>query len=169
MNTSYCQKEQEVLEALERGRWPDVCDEALRAHVASCAVCTDVALVADFLRQEDIRARTEAVLPDAVAVWWKAQLLAKRAAAERAAQPLALAERFACACATLALFGMAIWQRRLILNWVDRLSNFWTWNGASLRDFYLGLWNQQPSFLILTASTLLLFVAFFAYLVWAEE
>ncbi|HSC27341.1 MAG TPA: hypothetical protein VLD67_08710, partial [Vicinamibacterales bacterium] len=40
-----CGREQDVRDALASGRWPDRCDEDLRAHVAACDVCQDTVVV----------------------------------------------------------------------------------------------------------------------------
>ncbi len=90
-----CDRENQVIEAVRSGRHPSQWDEPLRAHVAGCAVCRDAAMVAEFLRLESNLAGAEARLPDPGLVWWKAQLLARREAAERAVRPIAVAEKLA--------------------------------------------------------------------------
>ena len=47
-----CCREQDVLDALTSGRWPDRADEELRAHVAACAICADVVDVAGALLED---------------------------------------------------------------------------------------------------------------------
>ena len=84
-----CDQEPKVLEAVRSGHW----DESLRVHVASCSVCRDVVLVSEFLLKENEEAAAQAHLPDAGLVWWKAQLLARREAAQRAVRPIALIEK----------------------------------------------------------------------------
>ena len=79
-----CERETELVEALTSGRWPDACGEDLRRHAATCPVCADVVLVARALEQESAEARIEMALPTAGLVWWKAQMRARREAAERA-------------------------------------------------------------------------------------
>ncbi len=122
MTPMVCEKEQQVLGAVRSGRWDDESNSPLRLHAASCPACADVALVAQFLHQDIDRAGTQARLPEAGLVWWKAQLLARRAAAERATQPIALVERVACAWGLLSLLGVAVWRWPEIGVWVKRVS-----------------------------------------------
>ena len=82
MRVPQCEKEQAVTELLQTGRWPDACDAALRSHVESCAVCSEVVLVAGLLQEANSSLLAEVKLPDAGLVWWKAQLRARREAAE---------------------------------------------------------------------------------------
>ena len=42
MKTVDCGREDDVLDALTSGRWPDRADDELRSHVATCAICADV-------------------------------------------------------------------------------------------------------------------------------
>ena len=37
-----CCHEDDVLDALTSGRWPDRADDRLRTHVAACAICADI-------------------------------------------------------------------------------------------------------------------------------
>lgn len=47
--------------------------------------------------------------------------------------------------------------------------DFWRLNDHWFRGFFVGLWNPPSNTLLLSASALLLLMAFVAYLVWAEE
>ena len=86
-----------------------------------------MALVAGVLKREAAAGMAEARLPDAELVWWKAQLRARRAAAEKATQPIALAERAACIGGGLALVAvlgflwpfLRSWADWVALNWMD--------------------------------------------------
>ena len=100
MKTPQCEKEPTVTELLQSGRWPEACDAALRSHVEICAVCSEIVLLSRLLQDDNAALLADVKLPDAGLVWWKAQLRARREAAEAAARPIALAERFALACGT---------------------------------------------------------------------
>ena len=164
MNPSHCEKEQEVLEAVRSGGRPGRWEDALRVHVAHCQVCADVALVAKFLQQETELAGAEAKLPEAGLVWWKAQLLARRMAAERATQPIALAEKLALAWGILSLVGATIWQWPHLHDWLKRFGSYWT------HPSFLASWQQLPTFAVIMGVGLsALFMAFVLYIVWAEE
>jgi len=57
-----CEKEQQVADALRS----DLFSEELRKHAEQCPICSEVILVADFLRQETDRTDNEfGILPDA--------------------------------------------------------------------------------------------------------
>ena len=75
MKVPHCEREQAVLDATRSGR---SLDGALRNHVAGCAVCADVALVAEYLAPQGELARAEAALPNPGLLWWRAHVLARR-------------------------------------------------------------------------------------------
>jgi hypothetical protein len=87
--TCECSREQDVLDALSARRWPERCDADLRAHVASCAICTDLVEVAMALLDDHELAWRDARVPPSGVVWWRAQLRAREDAARAAARPLA--------------------------------------------------------------------------------
>ena len=160
-----CEKEPLVLEAVRTGEWTG----ELRDHTARCVACGDAALAASFLlsmREED---RAEARVPNAGRVWWKAQLQARRQAAERAARPITLAQTAAFACATLAFVGICIWQWSAVRSWLGSLSDGWHFKAAPVSSFVVNLWQTSSSTVIMGASAVLVFLTFIAYLVWKEE
>lgn len=103
-----CAREQEVLDAIATGRWPDRVDDELRAHVAKCVVCRDASEIAPLFFADRDEAWQDADLPSAGSVWWRAHIRARREAAERAARPLVLVERAALAYAAVAVFGLGV-------------------------------------------------------------
>src|SRR5262249_20171674 len=70
MNTPECRREQEVVEAVLSGQWPDSSDMDLRSHVEVCAICKDVVAVAHALNQDSKPAVEGIRLPSAGLVWW---------------------------------------------------------------------------------------------------
>ena len=123
MKLPQCDREQEVVDALRSGRWASAWGEEIRQHAAVCAVCAEVALVAQEFQREAELARAElqqpgAGLPSAGLVWWKAQLAARRAAEQRAAEPMMLVERVAYALGALAALGLGVWQWPRIAGWL---------------------------------------------------
>src|SRR5450755_2311228 len=113
MNLQHCEKETLIIEAARRGFW----EEDLRAHAAECPVCSDAALAAQFLQEMQHADLAEVKVPSAGWMWWRAQLLAKRAAAERVTQPITLVEQMAGACAVLSAVGLFVWQWHSIRAW----------------------------------------------------
>ena len=93
-----CEFESEALAAALQSRWPERVDDALRAHVGACPVCSDIVAIAGALdgAREEMRAR--AVVPDSGRVWWLAQMRARREAARAAGRPITAAQVLALAC-----------------------------------------------------------------------
>jgi hypothetical protein len=99
MQAVECEFESEVLTAVLQSRWPERTDATLRAHVAGCAICSDVAAVAGVIEnaREDMRA--DAAVPDSGRVWWLARVRARQEAAKAAARPITATQLIAGACA----------------------------------------------------------------------
>jgi hypothetical protein len=170
MKVSQCEKEQAVTEMLQRGRWPEACDSVLRAHAENCAVCSEIVLVAQALREEHAALLADMKLPDAGLVWWKAQLRARREAAELATRPIALAERFALACALASLLAFMVWKWAGFHAWLDRLASFGHSDAHWLLGLLLNSWDQPFTTLFAaSASLLVLFMACLVYAIWAEK
>jgi len=107
-----CPREADVFEAIAFGRWPEQTSADLRAHVAGCPVCRDVADVALALyadRQALLRA---AHPPTAGLVWWRATIRARAEATRTAMQPITLWQGIAAAAlvGVVAALGGGLWQ-----------------------------------------------------------
>jgi hypothetical protein len=102
-----CEFEAEVLSAVLQSRWPERVDAQLRAHVASCPICSDVASVAGAFEGSLDEMRASAQVPDASRVWWQAQLRARREAVEAAGRPITVVQLVAFACA-VGLLGACV-------------------------------------------------------------
>ena len=103
-----CRYETDVVDAIVSCRWPDRADAALRAHVASCSICADVAEVASALHLEhDVAWTDAAAVPPAALVWLRAQGRAKAEAARQAARPIAVMQAIGLASAA-AILSLAI-------------------------------------------------------------
>ena len=102
-----CEFESEVLSATLQGRWPERVDDHLRAHVAACAICSDIAAIAGEIEDARAEMRASAVIPDSGRVWLASQMRARREAAEAANRPLSAAQAIAFVCA-LGLLGTCI-------------------------------------------------------------
>lgn len=152
-----CEFESEALAAALECRWPERVDAPLRAHVAACAICSDVVAVARAVddTREEMRAR--AVVPDSGRVWWLAQLRARREAAEAAGRPITAAQviAFACAAGLLgACFGAtSTWFQSALGRMASRVTAF------DVRAFLpsaISLLAQHGALLLATAAVLLL-------------
>lgn len=98
MNTTACDREQDVLEAVMSGRWPPA-DDDLRRHATGCPICSDLATVAAVLRDERDEAWRDAHVPTSGQVWWRASIRTRAEAAATAARPIAVLQGLAGACA----------------------------------------------------------------------
>jgi hypothetical protein len=83
-----CPREQEVVNAVLRGRWPAGCDEALVAHAAHCVTCREVAQVSLLLHEDVDQARIDVIVPAAGQVWWRAAVRARLESTQAAARPM---------------------------------------------------------------------------------
>ena len=127
-----CENEARVIESVRTGSW----DSELRQHAATCAACSEAALAARVLNEMRAADLAEARVPDAGLMWWKAQLLAKREAADRATQPINFVERFAYAWAAVCAIGVCVWQWQAIRAWIASLGGSSIEMGAgSIRNF----------------------------------
>jgi hypothetical protein len=101
-----CDREQDVLDAVAAGRWPARCDDDLRIHVNSCAVCADLAEVAAAIVDDREAAWSDARVPSAGAVWWRAQLRARADAAREAGRPVAFIQGVAASVAVWLIVSL---------------------------------------------------------------
>jgi hypothetical protein len=99
-----CACERDVLDLVAIGQWPSRADEALRAHVASCATCAEVAAVAAAVREwaDDSDAAEPVKVPDASVVWYRAQVRAREDATRRASRPVLVAQLVALVAVVIA-------------------------------------------------------------------
>lgn len=114
-----CPREAEVLDLVAIGQWPARADEALRAHVATCAVCADLAAVAVAMSTLNDSALASARVPDAAVVWYRAQRRARADLARRAGRPMLVAQIVAAG----VLFGAGLFAWPASSAW---LAAWWT-------------------------------------------
>jgi hypothetical protein len=129
VTSEYCEREQDVLDAVTSGRWPARGDEELRAHVTACDVCSDLAEVAAAVIDDRDAAWTQARVPSAGMVWWRAQLRAREDAARAAGRPVAFIQGVA---ASVALWLIVSLVRALP---AEYLSNWRTWVSSVVPSF----------------------------------
>jgi hypothetical protein len=65
-----CRHESELVDSIGKGQWPDAAGEELRAHVAGCAECSEIALTVSAL-VADRREAEKAPVPSSGAMWWR--------------------------------------------------------------------------------------------------
>lgn len=116
--TKECPREADVFEAVAFDRLDDV-----REHLATCAICAEIADVAGALRGEHAVACREANPPSAGIVWWRATIRARAEAARTVSQPISVLQGVAGACGIGLAAGLAgvVWPS---LRWVERGGEF---------------------------------------------
>jgi hypothetical protein len=118
VKTPECVREQDLLEALAAGRWPESCAAELRTHVDGCGSCIDILAVALPLLQEHELAQRDARVPPSGVVWWRAQMRARREAVKAATSPITLIQGVALACAAGLVGGIATLAQPPVREWV---------------------------------------------------
>jgi hypothetical protein len=88
-----CPRESEVFEAVAFNRL-----DVVRDHLATCAICAEIADVAGALRADHAVACDAASVPSAGAVWWRATIRARAEAARTVSQPITILQGVAGAC-----------------------------------------------------------------------
>ena len=132
MTPQPCVHEPEVVAAVLSRRWPEACDESLRAHAEACEVCREVVEVAALLKEDYDEAR-EAIaqrdvpLPSAGQIWWRAAVKARVEAAEAATRPLVWGYGVAAACAVALTIAGASAAWPSLLPAFDRLPSLTQW------------------------------------------
>jgi hypothetical protein len=123
VRTVDCCREEDVLDALTSGRWPDRADDELRAHVAACAICKDVVEVASAVLMVREAEPTDMRIPSSAVMWWRAQMRARQEAAREASRPITVAQVVALvsvvALTAAGLVALSPWFGGLLAEWVS--------------------------------------------------
>jgi hypothetical protein len=83
-----CPREQDVVNAVLGGTWPDRCDDSLVNHAATCVTCGEVAQVSMLLHEDVDHARIDVIVPAAGQIWWRAAVRARLESTHAAARPM---------------------------------------------------------------------------------
>jgi hypothetical protein len=108
VRTIDCAREQDVVDALASGRWPERVPDDLRRHVDGCDICADTLAVALPLLLDRDAPGDEPHIPSSAVMWWRAQLRARQEAAREAARPIAVAQIVGGVVAALAIAVLAL-------------------------------------------------------------
>lgn len=117
MTARFCAREADVLELVAIGQWPRQASDDLAAHVVGCAACSDVVMVALALRDGDDQMTDTAdvaVVPDAAAVWQRAQWRARQEAMRVASRPVVAAQAVAAIGILALIAGGTAWLMNLL-------------------------------------------------------
>jgi hypothetical protein len=103
-NATKCDREDELLDALGRGYVP----AEIEAHVAGCAACSELRLVAGALLDDRAAAMLEAPIPSAGSMWWRLRVRHRHEAEAAARRSLLIGQAVTLAVAiglVVAFFG----------------------------------------------------------------
>jgi hypothetical protein len=131
MSALECPREQDVINAIVTGRWPDAGDDSLRTHAAACAVCKELVEVTSVMRIDRDGLHEEMTLPSAGQVWWRAAIRARVEASQRVAQPMSWIFGISLACAAgLAIAAVQLLWSPVRIAWGGSNPATWTtWFG----------------------------------------
>ena len=101
-----CSRLDEVRQALTAGQWPQASAPELRAHVETCARCSQEVLITQHLQLARAEAVASAHPGTPSLLWLRAQARRRTAALERAGRPLAAAQIFALVLVAATVLGM---------------------------------------------------------------
>jgi len=159
-----CGREDDVLDALSAGRWPDAVDPELRAHVEECAECRDLVVVAEALVDDRRENEAHADLPSSGAVWWRMQLRAEREAKEAAEKTVGRVHG--------AVIGVTVAAVALVLLASSVMKLGWEWMESAVSPFvdFANVSSSLPLVVVgLVTVVILIFAPVVAYLALAKE
>ena len=107
-------------------------DAALRGHIARCDVCRETLAVTDWMQAFAAASVDESRLPDPAHLWWKAELLRRWDAQQRAAAPIEIGERVQVGLGLVGAVAMLIWLWRDAARLTTSLSNDSLWGLSGL-------------------------------------
>ena len=117
-----CAREQDVVDALASGRWPERAPDDLRSHVETCQVCADTLAVAGLVLADRDNPSDDPHIPSSAVMWWRAQMRARHEAAREAARPIAVAQVIGGICAVAVLLAVGLWFSPLARDWFTGLA-----------------------------------------------
>ena len=164
MNWSPCEREPEVMAAVESGRLTE-----LQAHISTCASCADLVVVLQAMREQTDDVFAEVRVPSAGLVWFKSQLRARREATEEALKPVSVAEKIACVFTLLGLIAALAWewpQMGRIFSGLDILGTVAEYKFAVSWPSFLSL---QSGFALGIGMAFVCLMAFVVYAAVAEK
>lgn len=110
-----CDREPEVRDMARRTAQGGLADAALNDHLASCASCQETIAVATWMQQLATVPAVNRPLPDPTYLWWKAELLRRWDAEQRASAPVEVGEQVQVGVGLAAATALLVWLWRNLL------------------------------------------------------
>jgi hypothetical protein len=127
-----CSREQDVIDALSSGRWPERVAADLKQHVASCQICEDmIAVMGPILADRDSFSN-DARIPSSAVMWWRAQMRVRQEAAREVARPITIAQIVGAVCAIAVAATLAASFSPVLREWVYGIAGNFTADGARM-------------------------------------
>jgi hypothetical protein len=159
-----CDREPEVMEAVESGRLAE-----LEPHISTCAACADLVVVLQAMRRESDAAFADVRVPSSGLVWWKAQRRAQLEAAQEAVRPVSVAEKIAYVFTLVGLIAALAWewpQMGRLVSGLDVLGSLAQYNFSVSLPSFLSL---QSTFALGIGAAVICLMAFVVYAAVAEK
>jgi len=159
-----CEREPEVLEAVQSGRLTE-----LHTHLAACPTCADLVLVLESMQKDGDMVAADVRIPSAGLVWFKAQLRARREATAEALQPVSVAEKVAYTSVLAGLIAALAWEWPQFGKWFGNLDL-----AASVADYKFqgllpGFMSLQSGFAIGIGTAFFCLMVFVVYAALADR
>lgn len=159
-----CDRETEVMEAVESGRLTEV-----QSHISTCASCADLVVVLQAMHEQGDAAFADVRVPTAGLVWWKSQRRAQREAAQEAMKPVSVAEKIAYVFTLVGLIAALAWewpQMGRLFTGLDLIGTLADYKFSVSWPAFLSL---QSSFALGIGAGLICLAAFVVYAAVAEK
>ena len=176
MSAPECSREQDVINAVVTGQWPDRCEASLAVHAAECAVCKELVEVTSVMRLDREGLHDEMSLPSAGQVWWRAAIRARLEASQRVARPVSWIFGISSACAAgLAIALVQLLWSPMRVAWGGSSLGAWAaWLDLESTRLLLAVTNLAPLtttavFVLLGAAACLLLAPLALYFVLSDE
>jgi hypothetical protein len=107
-----CDREPEVTDMARRMARGELAEASLNDHIAGCPSCQETIAVAKWMQQLASVPVVNRPLPDPAYLWWKAELLRRWDAEQRAAAPVEVGEQVQVGVGLAASAVLLVWLWR---------------------------------------------------------
>ncbi len=159
-----CEREPEVLEAVQSGRLAE-----LRTHLDVCPACSDLVVVLESMRKDGDLVSAEVQVPSAGLVWFKAQLRARREATAEALKPVSVAEKVAYASVLTGLIAALAWEWPQFGKWFGRMDLAATLADYKFEGLLPGFLSVQSGFALGIGTAFFCLMLFVLYAALADR